>query len=176
MPAKKKLPITISRKDYLKGGSDVDFRESIYVLVQSVSMLLKFRNVFGRALDLTANQYIVLIGVAYREGDNGVSIKEIAEHVALASSHVTTEVGRLERKGLLRKRVNAHDRRGILVSLSKNGREAVERVAPLVRRVNDLLFENISRSQLEAAQHAARNLVKNAGRALAELKRERRRR
>ena len=143
MPSKNKLPITISRKDYLKHGSDLDFRESIYALVQSVSVLLKCRNAFGRSLGLTANQYIVLIGVAYRQGDIGVSIKDISEHVALASSHVTTEVGRLERKGLLRKKVNADDRRGILVSLSRSGREAVKHVAPLVRQINDLLFENI---------------------------------
>jgi DNA-binding MarR family transcriptional regulator len=175
MPSQKdKLPITISRKDYLTNGSDVEFRKSIYMIVESVSLLLKCRNAFGRALGLTANQYIVLIGVAYCQGDKGVSIKGIAEHVALASSHVTTEVGRLERKGLLRKRINVDDRRGILVSLSKHGRDAVERVAPLIRRVNDLLFDNISRSQLAAAQSVAKTLVTNAERALAELKRNER--
>ena len=60
---------------------------------------LACRDAFGRELDLTPSQFVVLMGVAHCQGTEGVTIRELADHVALASTHVTTEVGRLERTG-----------------------------------------------------------------------------
>ena len=48
----------------------------------------------------------VLIGAAYAQGRDGVSIRSLADHIQLAPTHVTTEVGRLIRKGLLMKKIN----------------------------------------------------------------------
>src|SRR5690348_17818330 len=137
-------PHTISRSDYLRGESDADFRETIYALVQCVGRLLTCREAFGRSLGLTASQYAVLMGVAYRQGDEGVTVRDLSEHIAVAPTHVTTEVGRLVRKGLLNKRPSNSDRRSVLVSLSRRGETAMAEVAPLVRDINDLLFEGIS--------------------------------
>ena len=53
---------------------------------------------------------------------------------------MTTEVGRLIRKGLLRKRANKKDRRGVLVQLSPKSEAALVGLTPLVRRINDVLF------------------------------------
>ena len=63
----------------------------------------------GRSVDLTGSQFTVLIGAAYTQGENGVTIRQLADHVQLAATHVTTEVGRMCRLGLLKKRVNALD-------------------------------------------------------------------
>ncbi|HEV2570246.1 MAG TPA: MarR family transcriptional regulator [Beijerinckiaceae bacterium] len=169
-----KPPLTISRSDYLRNGSDRLFRESIYAMVQCTSRLLACRDAFGNDLSLTASQFAVLMGVAYRQNSEGVTIKELAEHVALASTHVTTEVGRLERKGLLLKRQNAADRRSVHVSLSTKGEEAIAHVSPLVRMVNDTLFEGIDPEALETARQVARQLILNSDEALAKVRRRRR--
>lgn len=169
-----KPPLTISRSDYLRNGSDRLFRESIYALVQCTSRLLSCRDAFGGDLSLTASQFAVLMGVAYRQNAEGVTIKELAEHVALASTHVTTEVGRLERKGLLVKRQNTTDRRSVHVSLSPGGEQAIAHVAPLVRMVNDTLFEGIDPEALETTRQVARQLILNSDEALAKVRRRRR--
>src|SRR4051812_42419769 len=96
-------PRTISRKQALVRGSDDQFRRMVYALVQCVSRLSAFRDVFGKELGVTPSQFAVLMGVAHCQGDLGVTIRDLADHVAMASTHVTTEVGRLKRKGLLRK-------------------------------------------------------------------------
>ncbi len=54
----------------------------------------------------------------------GVTIKALAEHVASPPTHVTTEIGRLEAKGLLVKKSNESDRQGVLVSLTKKVNKA----------------------------------------------------
>ena len=131
---------------------------------------MQCRDGFARALGLTSSQFAVLMGVASQQGSRGVTIKKLSEHVALASTHVTTEVGRLERKGLLNKEANGTDRRSVLVSLTSAGETEIERMAPIVKGVNDLLFRDIDSGSLVEAQDVARKLVNNSEDALALLK------
>jgi DNA-binding MarR family transcriptional regulator len=164
-------PLTISRDDFLVDGSDASFRRSIYTLVQCVSRLLSCRDAFGRALDLTPSQFAVLMGVAHAQGAEGVTIRELADGVALAPTHVTTEVGRLESAGFLTKRPCETDRRSVRVSLLPHAEAEIARVAPFVRLVNDLLFRGIDAESLGVAHQVARQLVLNSETALAEIRR-----
>ena len=107
------MPRTVSHAALLSGGSDEPFRQTLYLMVLAFGRLQTCREAFGRAMSLTGSQFAVLIGTAYRQQTDGVSIRALADHVQLAPTHVTTEVGRLIRKGLLTKRVNARDRRGV---------------------------------------------------------------
>lgn len=140
-------------------------------MVQSVGRLLACRDAFGRELDLTPSQFVVLMGVAHCQGADGVTIRELADHVALASTHVTTEVGRLERAGLLTKRPSASDRRSVRVSLMPHGEGEIARVAPFIRLINDALFRDIDPQALKVAHHVARQLILNSENALAEIRR-----
>ena len=131
-------PLTVSHPALLVAGSDQSFREALYLMVLAFGRLLTCREAFGRTIALTGSQFAVLIGTAYRQNTDGVSIRALADHVQLASTHVTTEVGRLIRKGLLSKRANERDRRGVLVRLTPAGEAALIELAPFLRRVNDL--------------------------------------
>jgi DNA-binding MarR family transcriptional regulator len=164
-------PVTISREEFLVDGSDASFRSAIYTLVQCVSRLLACRDAFGRELELTPSQFAVLMGVAHGQGDEGVTIRELAEHVALAPTHVTTEVGRLEGAGFLTKRQSRTDRRSVRVSLLPHAEAEIARVAPFIRRVNDVLFRDIDVASLGIVRQVARQLVLNAETALAEIRR-----
>ncbi|HEV2508425.1 MarR family winged helix-turn-helix transcriptional regulator [Bosea sp. (in: a-proteobacteria)] len=164
-------PLTISRAEFLGQGSDRAFREAIYTTVLALESLLKCREIFGRVLGLTGSQFAVLMGAAYRQGEHGVSIRELAEHVRLAAPHVTTEVGRLIHRGLLTKRQDEVDRRSVLVSLSPDGKDAVRSIAPIVRRVNDLLFEGISAAELAIVEKLLRRLTLNADLIFAQVRR-----
>jgi DNA-binding MarR family transcriptional regulator len=159
----------VSHAALLVAGSDVAFRETLYLMVLAFSRLMACREAFGRALGLTGSQFAVLFGVAYRQGRDGVSIRGLAEHVRLASTHVTTEVGRLVRKRLLVKTKNPRDRRGVLVKLSPRGEAAAERIAPFLRRVNDRLFDGVSRAQVASLDRFLRMFSRNGESALAEI-------
>jgi DNA-binding MarR family transcriptional regulator len=167
-------PLTTSRKEFISGGSDQGFREMIYLMVLGLDRLASLRGTFGSHLGLTGSQFVVLMGVAYRQGRNGVSIGDLADHVRLAQPHVTTEVGRLLRSGLLVKRANPCDHRSVLVSLSSGGKKAVEWIVPLVRKVNDLLFAGVRKNELLTVTRVMRQLAANADDALAQLRISRR--
>ena len=166
-----KPPRTISDPDFLDRGSDADFRETIYAYLQGAGRLSACREAFGRALGLTGSQFAVLIGIAYRQGPSGVTVRDLSKHIALAPTHVTTEIGRLIDGGLVVKRPNESDRRSVLVSLSKAGEKAVVDVSPFVRAINDLLFTGISPRDLAVVGKVARILVINSERAMIELSR-----
>ena len=163
-------PVTISRKEFLVQGSDADFRRSIYAMVQCVGRLLACRDAFGKELNLTPSQFVVLMGVAQSQGTGGVTIRGLADHVALASTHVTTEVRRLEEAGLLVKRPSPVDKRSVRVFLQPRGEQEVARIAPFIRLINDVLFEDIDPDALKTTQHVARQLILNSESALAEIR------
>lgn len=165
------LPVTVSHPDLLTAGHDEGFRETLYLMVLALGRLLDCREAFGRALGLTGSQFAVLIGTAYQQKNSGVTIRALADHVMLAPPHVTTEVGRLIRKGLLVKRPNKDDGRSVLVSLSPRGEAALVGLAPFLRRVNDLLFQNVSRHDFDLVSRFFRTFSLNTEYALAEIRR-----
>ncbi|MBX9842900.1 MAG: winged helix DNA-binding protein [Xanthobacteraceae bacterium] len=169
-------PVTVTLPPMLAGGSDVAFRETVYLMVLAFGRLHSCREAFGRALSLTASQFIVLIGTAYRQGTEGVTIRALADHTQLAATHVTTEVGRLIGKGLLIKEANTRDRRSVLVRLSPKGEAAIRSVNPLLRRVNDELFKNVSRSEFAAVSRFLAKFAHNSEDALIEIQRAERER
>lgn len=164
-------PATITLAPMLKAGGDVAFREALYLMVLTFSRLSTCREAFGRALGLTASQFIVLIGTAYRQGREGVSIRALADHTQLAATHVTTEVGRLIGKGLLTKKASPRDRRSVLVQLSPKGEDAIRAVNPLLRRVNDLLFADVAREDFAVVSRFLGQFALNSEFALAEIRR-----
>jgi DNA-binding MarR family transcriptional regulator len=168
------LPPTVSHSDIGKFGSDDAFRLTSYTMIQAAGRLHAIREAFGRAIDVTGSQWAVLIGTAARQQTEGVSIRVLADYIHLAPTHVTTEVGRLIRKGLLRKRANKKDRRGVLVQLSPQSEAALVGLTPLVRRINDILFQNISRREFDVTTKFLAVFVLNTEYALAELRRIRR--
>jgi DNA-binding MarR family transcriptional regulator len=154
----------------------VAFREALYLMALAFGRLQSCREAFGRMLGLTPSQFIVMIGAAYQQGSEGVSIRSLADHTQLAATHVTTEVGRLMRKGFLTKQPSMRDRRSVLVRLTPKGEEAVRAVNPLQRRINDLLFADISREDFAAVSRFLEQLSLNSEYALAEIRRTERER
>jgi DNA-binding MarR family transcriptional regulator len=167
-------PVTTTLPTMLKSGGDVAFRETLYLMALAFSRLYTCREAFARALGLTASQFIVLIGTAYRQGREGVTIRALADHTQLAPTHVTTEVGRLIGKGLLVKQANTRDRRSVLVRLTRKGEDAIRTVNPLLRRVNDLLFKEVSRDEFAVISRFLEKFSLNSEYALAEIRRSQR--
>jgi DNA-binding MarR family transcriptional regulator len=159
-------PLSVTRPELLRDGSDAAFREVIWDLLVVANRLHKFPEAFGRALGITGAQYAVLIATAHIQGARGTGIRQLADHMHLPAPHVTTTVGRLVTAGLLAKRPNPEDGRGVLVSLSPQGEAALRRLAPFQQQVNDALFEGLSREQFDAFARLIEAMVGNSRRAL----------
>ncbi|MER2537380.1 MAG: winged helix DNA-binding protein [Rhizobiaceae bacterium] len=163
-------PLTVSHDALLVDGSDDRFRQLIYLFVEVLGRMNMCREAFGRSIGLTGSQFAVLVGVAHRQQTQGVTIKKLAQYIHLAPTHVTTEVGRLIRKGLLSKSASDDDRRSVLVRLTREGEDMVSSVNIFVRRVNDILFDGLTSADIDHAEGMFNRLSRNSEFAIAELK------
>jgi DNA-binding MarR family transcriptional regulator len=142
----------------------------VYALVQGVSRLSAFRDDFGRQLGITPSQFAVLMSVAHCQGSSGVTIRALADHAAMAATHVTTEVGKLMRRGLLKKKASPSDRRSVLVSLTSQGQAGIDSLVPFVRDINDILFKDLDAATMNVVYEFSRRLMINAESASAEVR------
>jgi DNA-binding MarR family transcriptional regulator len=154
--------VTITLPAIVEGGGDAHFRQTVYLMNLAFDRLQTCREAFGRDIGLTGSQYAVLVGTSHMQGAEGISVRALADHVQLAATHVTTEVGRLIRLGLLEKRPNPLDRRGVLVSLSAAGQRRLDRLAPFLQAVNNTLFRDITRRELTAFTGVLSTFVRNS--------------
>ena len=85
---------------------------------------------FGRRLNLTSGQFTVLIGVAYRQGDN--EVRCAARRPASVWRRPCDDRGRTIDPGrdcLRKEEPNSKDKRSVLIMLSAKGEAAVRKVA-----------------------------------------------
>ena len=112
------LPLTVSRKALLKAGSDRRFRTLIHDLLTVTARMELVRGHLGTRMGISGPQYSVLIAIAHLQDKSGVSVGTIAQALHVSSAFIAAETGKLARLGLVLKRTNPCDRRGVLLSLS----------------------------------------------------------
>lgn len=147
--AKRRPPVTVTRKPLLRGGSDREFRRFVHGLLAFTARLHAIRNGLAALIGLSGTQYTILISIAHLEQDNDLSVGKIAEHLHISEAFVTIETGRLAKKGLVTKRANNHDRRRVHLNITPNGRELLSKLAPTQSRINDHLFGALRRRDFE---------------------------
>jgi DNA-binding MarR family transcriptional regulator len=162
-------PLTASHPPLLVRGSDRRFRRLLSDFLTVASHLEVVRTHLGSRIGLTGPQYSLLMAVANLQGAHGVSVGQVAERLHVTSAFVTAESGKLIRRGLLHKRPNPDDGRGVLLSLTAHGRASVEQVAPEVRQVNDLFFGSLDRARFEALSSVMEAMVDSASRAFSHI-------
>ncbi|MFI2435453.1 MarR family winged helix-turn-helix transcriptional regulator [Streptomyces sp. NPDC018693] len=85
---------------------------------------------------LCGSDFEVLDVLAEGGGDcAGYRVQEIAEHIHLSQSALSRLVARLEKDGLVERRMCAEDRRGVRVALTGKGRALHGEVLPVQRAV-----------------------------------------
>ena len=164
------LPPTISSGALLERGSDRRFRALVNDLFTVASRMEIVRSHLGRRMGISGPQYSVLVAVAHLQDGRGVSVGAVAQAMHVSSAFIAAETGKMARRGLLLKRPNPQDRRGVLLSLAPAGRLRIDRVAAEIRAINDLFFGALDAPLFCALSAAAAALVKGSGRAVHYLK------
>ena len=116
------LPLTVSRPALLQAGSDRRFRALVHDLLTVSTRMEIVRAHLGDRIGMSGPQYSVLIAVAHLQEADGVSVGAVAEALHVSNAFIASETGKLAQRGLLDKRTNPNDRRGVLVSMSPAGR------------------------------------------------------
>jgi DNA-binding MarR family transcriptional regulator len=160
------LPPTTSRRALLKGGSDHDFRALVHDLLTVSSRMETVRGHLGARMGVSGPQYSVLIAIAHLQGEHGVSVGTLAKALHVSNAFIASETGKLAQRGLLHKRTNPNDRRGILLSIAPAGRIEIGKIGDEIRAINDLFFGVLDAKAFAALSKAVGALVHSSRKAI----------
>jgi MarR family transcriptional regulator, organic hydroperoxide resistance regulator len=160
------LPPTTSRRALLKRGSDRDFRALVHDLLTVSSRMELVRGHLGARMGMSGPQYSVLVAIAHLQGDGGVSVSDLAEALHVSNAFIASETGKLARRRLVHKRVNPHDRRGVLISIAPAGRIEIGKIGEEIRAINDLFFGALGAKTFAALSAAVGALVTSSRKAI----------
>ena len=160
------LPLTISRPELLSGGRDRQFRHLVHGLFGFAAHHERIRSGHARVIGLAGIEYTVLIAIAHLSQDGDVNVKSVAEHLYLSGAFITAVAGRLLRLGLIHKKADSGDRRRVTLTISEKGRAALDRLAPIQRRVNDVEFGGLNRQEFDLLTGIIDRLIESGARAV----------
>jgi DNA-binding MarR family transcriptional regulator len=140
------LALSTSKPELLDDGGTADhrFRQFLYDFSVLAAQLEAARAYLATHVGVTSPQYNILMVIARKQGDNGVSVSDVARYLHVTGAFITAEVRKLENVGLVEKRPNPNDARSTLLRLSLEGEARIRDVEPERLFVNDNLFQHLS--------------------------------
>jgi DNA-binding MarR family transcriptional regulator len=162
-----RMPMTISRPELVVNGSDKEFRELVHNLFGFLARHERIRRGHAGVIGLAGIEYTVLIAIAHLSREGDVCVKSVADHLHLSGAFITATAQRLLQRGLIHKTIDSADRRRVALTVSGNGRAALERLAPVQRRVNDVEFGCLSRAEFKALNALMKRMIRCGDQAVA---------
>lgn len=139
-----RLPPTTRSEALLDSdGGDSKFRSLIYDIFTMTVNFDRIRERMATALGLSGIQYHILMVVAEQSLERPVTIGSIAERLHTSGAYVTMETKKLMRRGFLDKQPNPEDGRSVIITLTNEGRSAVDAFMPHLQTINNELFDGV---------------------------------
>jgi DNA-binding MarR family transcriptional regulator len=152
----------------LDQGSDYRFRQLVQDTLAVSALVQAIREEFGRTAGLTGPQYSLIVAISHlSESEGGTTVSQLANHLHVSGTYVTAEANKLESAGLLLRAPNPTDRRSVLLQLTKSGLELLEHMIPVISRINDEIFRDLTRADFELLVRLMAGLADSAADALA---------
>ncbi len=141
-----RLPLSATRVELLDDGGTTDhrFRQLLYDFSALAATLEMARAHLASIVGLTSPQYNIAMVLANYQNAGGIRVSDVAKRLDVSTAFITSEAGNLEQAGLVSKRPNPGDGRGVLLRLTPKGEALVRRVGPERQQVNDQLFNSLT--------------------------------
>ena len=161
------IPLTVSRPALIVNGSDREFRELVHNLFGFFALHERIRDGHAKFIGLAGIEYTVLIAIAHLAVEGDVNVKTVADHLHLSGAFITSTTRRLLHLGLIHKTADTIDRRRVSLTVSEEGRAALEKLAPVQRRINDVEFGGLSQEEFKTLNSLIQRMLDDGDRAVA---------
>lgn len=151
--------LTVTKSELMPGGNDTLFRTFIHDFLAFSTRVGQCRAGFGERLGISGIAYTTLISIAHLQGEKGVGVSRIAEHLHLSGAFVTIEVSKLVEADLVKKRINKSDRRRVLLTVTPKARRLLDELVSVQAPVNDALFDCLSAAEFQQLSSMIARLV-----------------
>ena len=162
-------PPCVSVPSLLRGGNDRTFQKLVFDFFTISARIEQVRVHFASRMGISGPQYSVLRAVAALQGDEGVSIGLIAEHLHVTSTFITVQSGVLVQRGFLKKKEDSTDRRVSRLSLTLKGEGLVDAIVNEVRSINNVFFGVLRRKEFDALSAIMKKLVGSSRAAILQI-------
>jgi DNA-binding MarR family transcriptional regulator len=141
-----RMSLSASREELLDEGGKTDdrFRQLLYDFSTLGSSLEVARAYLAAQIGISPPQYNIAMVLASHQNTGGIRVSDVAKHLHVSTAFITLEAGSLEQAGLVEKRPNPEDGRGVFLRLTGRGERLVQSIGPERRKVNDQLFGSLS--------------------------------
>jgi DNA-binding MarR family transcriptional regulator len=160
---------SVSATALLRRGSDRAFQKLVFDLFSVAARLERVRVHFASRVGISGPQYTLLRAVASLQGEEGVSIGTVAEHLHVTSAFVTAQSGLLVQRNFISKKDDSTDRRISRLSLTANGERLVDEIITEVRPLNDLFFGRLGKDEFDALTGLMEKLLDSSRDAMVHL-------
>jgi DNA-binding MarR family transcriptional regulator len=144
-------PLTVTLPQVVGGRNGHEkFRALIAELQLLAALIGESGERFGALIGASGPGYAIFMAIVQGQGEQGIGVGEVARMLSVSGAFVTTEAGKLVRLGLVEKRVNPEDRRGVLLRLSAEGRRRLATLLPAVQATNNHTFGALSAGDFQA--------------------------
>lgn len=130
-----------------------------YLITQTRNALFAALDKEMRPLDLTASQFVVVIG-AMRE--RARTVNEFCQLVGIDAGPMSRLLDRMEAKGIVRKVRDLQDKRQVNVTLTEKGAALYPRINAGVQKVYGRLLNGFSEQEALAFTNALEKILLNA--------------
>ena len=165
------------RCDQMNGKSDMDqpnakdeeFRDFIADLFAMAAGMQSLRRAIARRIGLGGTELGILLSVGRLAPQGAVNVRQVADHLHVAATHITTEVNTLVIKGLLEKQASELDSRAVELSVTPAGAQLLQRISPHLRMINVALFDDPAQEVISEQSRFFRRVLAGLPEALARL-------
>ena len=118
-------------------------REAIVAILRAYGTLQRLMEPYFADFELTPPQFQVLC-IAVRIRDKPPTQRQLARDLYVSFPNVTVLLNRLERKGLIERKVNPEDRREKYVLVSQAGRKLLNRIWQVHQQQLDRVMQGVT--------------------------------
>lgn len=139
---------------------------SLGVVIRVMSLYKSFARDAARALeplDLELFEYDVLAALRRQGKPFLLAATSLASETELSAGAMTNRIDRLESRGLVKRRVDTADRRGINVSLTAYGKRVIDRAILLRLEVADRSLDGLDPAERKQLAQLLRQVVLTSG-------------
>ena len=107
----------------------------------------------------TGSQWRVILALSINEGMNQ---KDIADMIFLETPTLVPVIDKMEKNGLLERRLDPKDRRNNKIFLTKKSKALIAPVIDFILKFRKIITKNVSAKDLETTKEVLRKITKNA--------------
>ena len=148
---------------------EAEFRDFIADLFAMSAGMQSLRRAIARRIGLGGTELGILLSVGRLAPQGAVSVRQVADHLHVAATHITTEVNSLVAKGLLDKQASVQDSRAVELSVTGAGAELLASISPNLQMINQALFDKPSPEVIADQRRFFQRLLAGLPEALAQL-------